>query len=207
MTTTSTVVAMLLLFFTSCTGDTKEVVVVEFDPENTYTMKSTDVLSLISDSGITRYSIKTKEWLSFDKAADPYWYFPEGIYVEEFDSLFQTKASIEADTAYYFEKKGLWKAIGNVKVLSLEGEDFQTDLLFWDQKQERVYSDKPIRIVKADGTVVTGVGFESNQDMTKYDIFQSTGVFPIKETPADSTKANSLPSATLQASPDSVTSK
>ena len=54
ITTTFVVVVMLLLFSASCSKEHKEVVDVEFDPDKTYTMKATDVSSLISDSGITR---------------------------------------------------------------------------------------------------------------------------------------------------------
>ena len=71
---------MLLLFSASCSKEHKEVVDVEFDPDKTYTMKATDVSSLISDSGITRYRLKAKEWQIYGKAAEPHWYFPEGIY-------------------------------------------------------------------------------------------------------------------------------
>lgn len=51
---------------------------VEFDPDKTYTMKATDVSSLISDSGITRYRLKAKEWQIYGKAAEPHWYFLRG---------------------------------------------------------------------------------------------------------------------------------
>lgn len=189
ITTTFGVVVMLLLFMASCGKDNKEVVEVTFDPENTYTMKATDVTSLISDSGITRYRLNAKEWLVFGKAEDPYWYFPEGIYVEKFDTLFQTEASIKADTAYHWDKKGLWKLIGNVEVESLQGENFQTSLLYWDQKEEKIYSDQYIRIEQED-KIITGIGFESNQDMTKYKIFNSQGTFPVNNTTPDSSRVN-----------------
>lgn len=173
-------VVMLLLLSVSCDNEHKEVVDVEFDPEKTYTMKAMDVSSLISDSGITRYRLKAKEWLIYSKAAEPYWYFPDGIYVEKFDTLFRSEASIKADTAYYFDKKGLWELIGNVEVESLQGEHFETSKLFWDQKQEKVYSDQYMRIEQED-KVITGVGFESNQNMTQYKIFNSQGVFPVTD--------------------------
>lgn len=189
ITTIPVIVVMLLLFSASCSKENKEVVDVEFDPNQTYTMKTTEVASLISDSGITRYSVKAKEWLMFDKAVEPYWYFPEGLYIEKFDTTFHTEASVQADTAYYYNKKGLWKLIGNVAIENLEGEHFQTSLLYWDEKQGKVYSDKYIRIEQVD-KVITGVGFESNQDMTKYKIFNSTGIFPVKEAPADSIRTN-----------------
>lgn len=178
---------MLLLFSVACSREKKEVVVVAFDPEKTYTMKATDVATLISDSGVTRYRINAKQWLVFGKAADPHWYFPEGIYVEKFDTLFRTDASIKADTAYYYDKKGLWELIGNVEIESLQGERFETSHLFWNQKEGKVYSEQFIRIEQAD-KVITGTGFESNQEMTQYKIFHSQGIFPISETRIDSTR-------------------
>ena len=178
---------MLLLLTPACGGEHKEVVEVTFDPETTYTMKTTGVISLISDSGVTRYRANAKEWLVYGKAKEPYWYFPEGIYVEKFDSLFQTEASIVADTAYYYDKQGLFRFIGQVEVKSLQGEHFETEELFWNQKEDKVYSDRFIRIEQED-KVITGVGFESNQNMTRYTIRQSRGVFPVDTAPADTTK-------------------
>ena len=184
ITTIVWIVVMLLLCNTSCNKEKKEVVDVSFDPETTYTLRTTEVSTLISDSGITRYRLNAKEWLVFGKAKDPYWYFPKGIYVEKFDTLFQSEASIQADTAYNYEKKSLWKLVGNVKIESLEGTRFETSLLYWDQKEEKIYSDKYIRIEEED-KVITGIGFESNQDMSQYKIFDSQGVFPVSESAND----------------------
>lgn len=199
ITTTASVVVMLLLFSVtlfSCNQEVKEVVEVSSDPEKSYTMKATQVNTLISDSGITRYRVKAKEWLVFGNAKEPHSYFPEGIYVEKFDTTFHTEASIKADTAYYFDKKGLWRLIGNVEVESLQGERFNTSELFWDQKAEKVYSDKYIRIQQKE-QIITGVGFESNQNMTRYRIFNSQGEFPVEEevtpfAPADSVNTENV---------------
>ena len=188
ITATLWVAVMLLLLTLACSGEHKEVVEVTFDPETTYTMKTTGVISLISDSGVTRYRANAKEWLVYGKAKEPYWYFPEGIYVEKFDSLFHTEASIVADTAYYYDKQGLFRFIGQVEVKSLQGEHFETEELFWNQKEDKVYSDRFIRIEQED-KIITGVGFESNQNMTRYTIRESRGVFPVDtSSPADTTK-------------------
>ena len=73
ITTILVVVVMLLLFTASCNGDNKEVVVVAFDPETTYTLRTTDYTTQFSDSGITRYRAIAKEFLKFDKAKEPFW--------------------------------------------------------------------------------------------------------------------------------------
>ena len=188
ITVTCWVAVMLLFFMLACSGEPNEVVEVTFDPETTYTMKTTGVVSLISDSGVTRYRANAKEWLVYGKAKEPYWYFPEGIYVEKFDSLFHTEASIVADTAYYYDKQGLFRFVGQVEVKSLQGERFETEELFWNQKEDKVYSDRFIRIEQED-KIITGVGFESNQNMTRYTIRESRGVFPVDTSaPVDTTK-------------------
>lgn len=66
---------------------------------------------------------------------------------------------------------------------SQKGEKFDTDQLFWDQENKKIYSDKFIRI-EGNDRILTGYGFESNQEMTEYRIFNNTGVFAVENTPA-----------------------
>jgi LPS export ABC transporter protein LptC len=116
----------------------------------------------------------------YDKADTPYWEFPEGIYLEKFNENLTSDASIEADYAFYNEPAQLWTLRGNVKAINLEGEQFETPLMFWDQKSETVYSDSSI-VITRDMSVIKGMGFRSNQSMTEYTILRPTGVFPIEE--------------------------
>ena len=70
--------------------------------------------------------------------------------------------------------------VGNVKALNLEGERFETPELWWSQKEERVYSDTTMSVYKQKMTI-HGIGFESNQEMTKYTILHPTGIIPVKD--------------------------
>ena len=206
ITTTFAVVVMLLLFMASCGKENKEVVEVTFDPENTYTLRTTDVSSLISDSGITRYRMNAKEWLVFGKAKEPYSYFPQGVYVEKFDSLFNVEASVKADTAYYWDKKGLYKLIGHVSILSQEGKKLDTSLLYFDQKEDQIYTDEYFELEEGD-KIITGIGFKSNQNMTKYKIFNSQGTFPVSDTARDTSRVNTATGDSVAvniAKPDSI---
>ena len=150
------------------------------DRKNTPVLYATDVNTLISDSGIVRYRIKAQTWQVYDRADTPYWEFPDGIYLERFDANLESDANIEADYAFYDETAQRWKLVGNVKALNLEGETFETPLLFWDQKTESVYSDSSI-VITRETSVIKGIGFRSNQSMTKYTILRPTGVFPMEE--------------------------
>ena len=206
ITTPFAVVVMLLLFMASCGKENKEVVEVTFDPENTYTLRTTDVSSLISDSGITRYRMNAKEWLVFGKAKEPYSYFPQGVYVEKFDSLFNVEASVKADTAYYWDKKGLYKLIGHVSILSQEGKKLDTSILYFDQKEDQIYTDEYFELEEGD-KIITGIGFKSNQNMTKYKIFNSQGTFPVSDTARDTSRVNTATGDSVAvniAKPDSI---
>lgn len=139
-----------------------------------------DVTTLISDSGITRYRITTSKWQMYDKADSPYWEFPKGIYLEKFNEDLVPDATVRADYAFYNEPAQLWTLRGNVLAVNLEGERFETPLLYWSQKDESIYSDSSIVITKAK-SIIQGVGFRSNQEMTEYTILRPTGMFPIEE--------------------------
>ncbi|MCC8154791.1 MAG: LPS export ABC transporter periplasmic protein LptC [Tannerellaceae bacterium] len=192
ITTVFSTVVMLLLFSMSCSNENKDVVSVTYDPETTYTLKTTDVYTLISDSGLVRYRLVADEWYVYGKAQEPFWYFPEGFYVEKFDTLFRAESSVKSDTAYHWEKKALWKLINNVEIVNQEGDSIETSLMFWDQNEGKLYSDKFVRIVRADGTIITGIGFETAQEMSKYILYQSAGEFAVNDSaPSDSTRTDS----------------
>lgn len=154
-------------------------------------MTTLGVITYISDSGVTRYRMDADEWLVYDRKKPSYWAFEKGVYLEQFDSLLNVDASIKADTAYYYDKQKLWKLMGNVDIKNRKGERFNTELLFWNQSTEKVYSDRFIRIEQPD-RIITGVGFDSNQQMTNYKIRNMGGIFYVDEeeqkAPADSVK-------------------
>lgn len=138
------------------------------------------ITTVISDSGITRYRIYTDQWDIFDRASEPYWNFPKGLHFERFDEKLNIDANFHSKTAKYFEHKRLWEFKGNVKAVNIKGEMFETDLLYWDQAQERIYSDKFIRVTQAE-RVITARGFESDQSLTKYNFKNVEGVFALDE--------------------------
>ena len=185
---------VMLLLLSSCSGSKKELGAAITERDSLPVMDTRGVTTLVSDSGVTRYRINTEEWLVFDRKNPSYWAFEKGVYLEKFDSLFQVEASIKSDTAYYYDKQKLWKLMGNVHIQNLKGEKFDTDLLYWDQNKQKVYSDRFIRIEQPD-RIITGRGFESNQQMTVYTINQPEGIFYVDEEdtqPADTLQTDTI---------------
>jgi hypothetical protein len=173
------------LFFLSiiagCGKVKTEVIGVTFNGDSIPVVRTENVETFISDSGVTRYRIDTKVWEVYDKAKDPYWYFPQKIYVERFDSLLAVEGSIEADTAYFYKLRNLWRLVGHVKVLNLAGETFETSELFWDQRTAQIYANDSVRVQQKDKVIIGKKGFRSNQEMTRYSFFESEVQMNIRE--------------------------
>ncbi|GHT53230.1 LPS export ABC transporter periplasmic protein LptC [Bacteroidia bacterium] len=175
----------------SCNKKSSTYQVVPVDAKTIPISRTEDVVSLISDSGITRYRLKAKVWEVYTLPED-YWYFPEKFYMEQFDSLLNIKGSVEADTAYYFSKKELWQLIGNVIVKNLEGTTFETSELFWNTKApanagDAIYTGKLAKVTRANGDYQYGrLGFKSDAYLNNPQLYSVGGEMSVKELPSDS---------------------
>ena len=171
---------MLLILcgnLSSCSGEDKKVYADDVDPEITPTMTTTDVSTLISDSGIVRYRVVAPVWYVYDEAAEPKWTFPQSLHLESYDDLFNKEATIDCDSATYLTNKQLWRLDGHVIVVNMAGEKFLTSQLFWNQKQQTVYSDSFIQIIRAD-RVMEGYGFVSDEQMTDFAVRNVSAILP-----------------------------
>ena len=154
-------------------------------------MTTYDIVTLVSDSGVVRYKIIADRWDVYDQLNPSMWSFEEGIYLERFADSLTVDATVKADTAYYYDKKKLWELRGHVHIENLQGEIFDTELLFWDQDREKVWSDLFIRIQQKE-RVITGYGFTSNSQFDRYTIRNTQGIFPIDEEKARDTSVHEV---------------
>ncbi len=178
-TTIAVPAIVVLLLLISC-NEAKETAPAVENRDSLALMSTYGVSTIISDSGRISYKIDTDEWLIFDRRNPPYWAFEKGVYLEKYDKDMNIEATIECDTAYYYSEQKLWKLISNVNIKNPKNERFFTDLMYWDQKEEQIYSDAYIRIEQED-QVTEGVGFSSNQNMTLWEIKNTKGIYTIKE--------------------------
>lgn len=150
------------------------------DGRSTPTMATTDVVTMISDSGYTRYRVATPLWQMFEDCDSPYWRFPHGLELDQYDLSMQPESHIECDSAVYFSQRRLWRLDGRVMMVNTLRDSFLTEQLFWDQLQRRMYSDSFIHIVRTD-RIIEGYGFESNQNMTRYTVRRPTAILPVEQ--------------------------
>jgi LPS export ABC transporter protein LptC len=165
----------VLLFLSAACSNKKEDFVRAFkDRSSVPGMSIENDTTLISDSGVIRYSITCRQWIVYDKVKEPYWYFPNKLHFERFGDNMSVESVMDCDTARYYSSKRLWEFKKNVRIVNLQGDVFETQLLYWDQREQKIYSDSFIRIEQKK-MILSGYGFESNQTFTKYDIFKPNG--------------------------------
>ena len=178
-TTAAALAVVVPIFVTSCNSVQEESVIIE-TRDSMAVMSTYGVSTIISDSGRISYRIDAEEWLVFDRRQPPYWAFEKGVYLEKYDYEMNVEATIKCDTAYYYSEQKLWKLIGNVDIRNPKNERFYTHLMYWNQEEEKIYSDAYIKIEQEEQTT-EGIGFSSNQNMTQWEIKNTKGIYTIKE--------------------------
>lgn len=197
---TTAALVVVLCFMAACSDVHPDTASISVNRNKLPRMVETQVTTLISDSGITRYRITTPIWYIYDRAANPFWYFPKGLMLQRFDEHYHVDGSIRCDSAHYFIGQQLWKLEGHVNAMNLQGETFSTSLLYWNERDQRIYSDSLIRITQQN-KIIIGVGFNSNQTLTQYTILNPEGIIPISPTgPAQNQKKDSIQQSSLKSS-------
>ena len=179
----------LAVFLVAC-GEQKVKPRVE-DPETTPTQVAVDLKSIESKNGSKSYRLSTPLMERYELAAEPFAEFRKGIKVETFNDTTRAVANtLVADYARLDEKKEVWEVRGNVVGRNLaEDKALFTEQLFWDQKQDKIYTDKYVRVV--DGrNQYHGTGFESDGAFKRWTFRNTRGVMEVSPA-ADSTAVDS----------------
>ena len=188
---------ILTLAVVSCKEDSTSVVSHPTNPDVVPTMTTSDVQTVISDSGHTRYRIPTPLWNMLEEAKHPHWTFPKGVTCEELDDNVKTASTIKCDSAYFDKMNNLWTLTGNVRITNPAGDVVLTDELMWDQRAHRLYSEAFIHIEKQ-GRIIEGYGYESNERLTTYKLRQVEAIFPIDESRMPHPNSGNAPPRPMQ---------
>ena len=117
--------------------------------------------------------------------------FPEGFAVYGYIDGGLLETSITADNARhlkYSDGGESWAAFGNVVVKNLiKREVMETDTLYWDQREEKIWTDCYVKMYSPDG-FMQGYGMESDQRARNSIIFRPFNSYGIVT--QDSTAVN-----------------
>ncbi len=188
-----TTLFLLLFIFASCENDLAEIE--KIIPKEDFNKEiAKDVTLFYSDSAIIRVRIQGAEMVRHLEKEDPREEFTQGIKADFFGNNGKVNSVLTSKHATRYESKNQIIIRDSVVWQSSNNEKLETEELIWDEKNERVFSNRYVRITNPD-EIIYGYGFEANQEFTEWTINQIDGRIKVKAMADDEDKKKGKPSA------------
>ena len=177
MTATASAVAFVVY---SCQGKLGEAQSLKLEETPVQTVR--DMFVVQSENGMIQMRAVADLMEKYERDTLSYELFPEGysVYAYTDEGLLETE--ITSDNARHMKYKDgreTWEAFGNVVVKNLiKQEVMETDTLYWDQKNEKIYTHCYVKMYSPDG-FMQGYGMESDQRASNsilFNPFNSYGI-------------------------------
>jgi LPS export ABC transporter protein LptC len=151
-------------FLAACENDIHEVEALSKQPLNVEVMDT--IVSFLSQGGKTKaqltsvYMVRTQDTL-------PRVEFPKSLHVDFYSDSLTPESFLDARYAKYFEGRNQVFLRDSVRVYNIKGDTLWTDELWWDQGQQKFYTDKEFKVWQHDKYIL-GTGLEAGQDLKWY---------------------------------------
>ncbi len=144
--------------------------------ENKYdTIPKTDLLVLpsytgrdfettLTDSGMIQVIMRSPLVEKYENKEQPYTEFRTGIKVLFYDGKKEPVASVVSKYAKYTQNDNLWELKDSVIVINENNEKLETELLYWNQTTDRIYTDRFVKVTSGND-VLLGYGLESDSHL------------------------------------------
>jgi LPS export ABC transporter protein LptC len=159
--------------FLSCESDLKKVqklTETSFVPSG-----SADTINLkYTDSGRIKSILKSPKMLEYSTVYNPFTEFPKGIHLTLIDEN-ENKTTIVSDYAISYKKTKIIDLQGNVVITAHDGKKLETSQLYYDQKSEWFFTEKPFKYSDEAGGYLEGPGVDFSKDFKIFNMQRSNG--------------------------------
>mgnify|MGYP002513721207 FL=1 len=175
----ATAVAVAFVVY-SCKGKLGEAAVL--DLKETPVQIVNDMFIVQSENSRMQMRAEAPLMEKYENDSLKYELFPEGFFVFGYDEAGNLETKIVADNARhmkYDDGRETWEAFGNVVVNNVINQEvMETDTLYWDQENEKIYTHCYVRLYSPDG-FVQGYGMEADQRARDNKIFNQFNSYAI----------------------------
>lgn len=177
MTATAAAVAFIVY---SCKGKLGEADTIVLSETPVQTVD--DMFIVQSENGMIQMRAEAPLMEKYERDTLFFELFPKGFAVYGYTDEGMLETEIVADNARhlkYTDGRESWEAFGNVIIRNLINQEvMETDTLYWDQKNEKIYTDCYVKMYSPQG-FMQGYGMESDQRARNsfiYKPFNSYGI-------------------------------
>ncbi|MFK7115385.1 LPS export ABC transporter periplasmic protein LptC [Flavobacterium oreochromis] len=162
------------LFFVACENSINEVRKINITSINpvgeieNFNLKYTD-------SGKIKAVLISPKMLDYTTAEFPFNEFPDGLNLAVYDEK-GNKSLVTSKYAIIYSKTNLIELDQNVVITTHDGKRLETEQLYYDQKKEWFFTQKPFRFTN-NGSVISGVGIDFSKDFSFLDTQNIQGTY------------------------------
>jgi hypothetical protein len=173
------------MLLAACENDLNKVKQISAMEINKPVDSTTGVDIVYSDSARVKAHVITPLMLNHT-VANPYYEMPKGVKIVFFDSKMSDKGAspdpakhivttVTSDYAITSNNNRIIKLQKHVVVNNVAGDVFTSEVLYWDADKKLIYTDQPCTMTKADGSILNGTSFKSNDSFTNYSLKDGRG--------------------------------
>jgi LPS export ABC transporter protein LptC len=172
----STIIAGIVLSLMMLSCEHKIPVIPNSDLLTLPSLTVREFKTVVNDSGRVQLIMTSPVLEQYDKTDPPYSEFKSGIKV----TLFNPRNDSVLVKAKYAKctNNNLWELRDSVVVINENNEKLETEVLFWNQEKDLIYTDRFVKMTSND-EVIQGIGFESDSHLIKRKILKVTAeIYP-----------------------------
>lgn len=162
------VALLIVLLLASCKNEIADIRAIT-DASNLPVQTSYNAEYILSERGKVTNRLFAAKLEQF-QGDDEYLLATGGVTVLFYDTLEQQEAKLTAKEGAHYSKDKKLIARDSVVLLSSKGEMLETEELIFLEDSARIYTDKFVKIVTANGSTLYGNGLVSNDSFTKWQI-------------------------------------
>ena len=165
---------ILFIVLFSCSNNS-ELVQEYIAEKKLFVEKMEDVKILHTEDGLLKVKINANTIERFQDTI-PHLCFSNKLEVIFYSDSGLIESTLNADRAEVDEDNNIMTASGNVVLTSIEGKKLETEELFWDNKKNKIYTNKEV-LITTKKEIIKGKGFTSKPDFSDYFISRINGKF------------------------------
>jgi LPS export ABC transporter protein LptC len=139
-----------------------------------------DSETIYTDSGKLQLIMYFPILEQYDNKENPYTEFRSGIKVVFYDGKPGPVASVTSKYAKYTKTDNKWELKDSVVVINENKDMLETELLYWSQEKDLIYTDRFVKITNTD-QVTQAFGFESDSRLKNQKLKKVSAIIYLKE--------------------------
>ncbi len=165
------IIFCIIIFAASCSLEEKKTVTA--DGKEYPDQESWNAVILITNNGRTVGHLKAGHVQKFTRKKVTY--LDEKLQVDFYNEQGRHTSVLTSEAGKVFDAKQDMEAYGNVVVVSDSGLTLFTDTLKWNNKEQKIYSEIPVKFASEENDTLYGDSFKSDPDLVNYEIENPRG--------------------------------